>query len=67
MKSKAFPVTTRTSKSVTNMSPKAVSRMTSGRPGAGSSIGKKKFTATRVVQVKPAQRSMSGASPIKKI
>ncbi len=66
MKSKAFPVSRRTSNAVTNMSPKAVANPTSGRPGAGSSIGKKKFTPTRVVQVKPAQRSMTGANPIKK-
>lgn len=66
MRSKSFPVTRRADNATTNVSPKAVSRVTSGRPGAGKSIGKKRYLAKRVVQVQPAQRSMTGPSPIKR-
>lgn len=66
MKSKAFPVARRMSNAPTNMSPKAVSNPTSGRPGAGRSIGKKRYPAKRVVQNAPAQQSMTGPSPIKR-
>jgi hypothetical protein len=66
MKSKAFTVKRRTSAEPTNMSSKAVSKMTSGRPGAARSMSSKKFMAKRVTQVAPKQQSMSSSNPLKK-
>lgn len=66
MNSKKFPVSRRSDNATTNISPKAVSRPTMGRMGAGKSIGKKTYSASRVVEVKPAQQSKTGASPLKK-
>ena len=56
--SKSFAPTVRVSKSPTNKSMKAVSRVTSGRPGAARSIkAGSKGVDSRVMQISPAQRS----------
>lgn len=58
MKGKAFSATRRTQKGPTNKSPKAVSKLTSGRPGAGRNAAGKKsgINTSRVQQISPAQR-----------
>lgn len=65
MKSKKFPTPRRSDNATTNVSPKSVAKPTKGRPGAGRSIGKKTYGASRVTQVAPKQQSMTGSSPIK--
>lgn len=56
--SKSFVPKVRASKSPTNKSSKAVSKVTSGRPGAARSIKSgSKGIDSRVLQISPAQRS----------
>lgn len=62
MKSKAFAAKRRASSAPTNMSKKAVSKMTSGMRGAGKSIGKKgPVRHPRVTQTAPAQTAPAGS------
>lgn len=62
MKSKKFATPRRMSNAPTNMSPKAVSKVTrsSGGATAGKRIGTKTFNAKRVMQPNPAQVSKPG-------